>query len=162
MPTSTITDDGFEVVERVEDIPRFESEADEAAYWSTHSPSEEMMDQAEPIPDDELPPPRKATYPVSLRLDNDILHRLRVLAAQKHTRYQTLLKTFVIERLYEEEQREGLVHAPQTGSRTTSSPADRVERLKTSERSRRPPHPGKSGEPIDLPPIVRKPPRKLL
>ena len=35
--------------------------------------------------------------------------RLRVLAARKHMRYQTLLKQFVVERLYEEEKRQGLV-----------------------------------------------------
>ena len=46
---------------------------------------------------------------VSVRLEHDILRRLRTLAAVKGTKYQTLLKTFVAERLYEEERREGLV-----------------------------------------------------
>ena len=42
--------------------------------------------------------------------DADVLTRLRALAARrKNTGYQTLLKTFVAERLYEEEKREGLV-----------------------------------------------------
>ena len=35
--------------------------------------------------------------------------RIKVLAARRHKGYQTLLKEFVIERLYEEEKREGLV-----------------------------------------------------
>ena len=55
------------------------------------------------------PPARKPTYPVSLRLDNDVVHRLRVLAAKKRMRCQTLLKQLLTERLYEEEEREGLV-----------------------------------------------------
>ena len=37
------------------------------------------------------------------------MHRLRRLAEKKGTKYQTLLKTFVQERLYEEEKREGLI-----------------------------------------------------
>jgi len=104
-----ISDDGFAVVERIEDIPQFESEAEEHQFWSTRTFSQELMDKAAPLPDDLPLPTRKPTYPVSLRLDNDVVHRLRALAAKKHMRYQTLLKQFLIERLYEEERREGLV-----------------------------------------------------
>jgi hypothetical protein len=45
----------------------------------------------------------------AIRFDADMLTRLRALAARRNTGYQTLLKTFVAERLYEEEKREGLV-----------------------------------------------------
>ncbi len=65
--------------------------------------------RTETIPDDVLPPPRTPRYPVSVRLENDILHRLRVLATRKGMGYQTLLKQLLVERLYEEEKREGLV-----------------------------------------------------
>jgi hypothetical protein len=41
------------------------------------------------------------------------VHRLRRLAEKKGTRYQTRLKQFVVERLYEEEKREGPVAAPE-------------------------------------------------
>ena len=53
--------------------------------------------------------PPKQPAPISLRLEADTVRRLRALAAKKGTKYQTLLKTFVQERLYEEEKREGLV-----------------------------------------------------
>ena len=43
------------------------------------------------------------------RLDSDILRRLKALAAKKRKGYQSLLKEFVVERLYEEEKREGLI-----------------------------------------------------
>ena len=49
------------------------------------------------------------TTPIALRLDRFTLERLRALAALRNTGYQTLLKEFVIERLYEEEKREGIV-----------------------------------------------------
>ena len=52
---------------------------------------------------------RPAAGALSVRVEADTIRRLRALAAVKGTKYQTLLKAFVQERLYEEEQREGLV-----------------------------------------------------
>lgn len=44
-----------------------------------------------------------------MRFDPDTLARLKAVARRKHKGYQTLLKEFVMERLYEEEKREGLI-----------------------------------------------------
>jgi hypothetical protein len=52
------------------------------------------------------------TKPVAIRFDRFTLMRLKALAAARNTGYQTLLKEFVIERLYEEERREGIIDAP--------------------------------------------------
>jgi len=49
------------------------------------------------------------TKPVAVRFDEFTLERLRTLAAKRNTGYQTLLKEFVVERLYEEEKREGII-----------------------------------------------------
>ncbi len=49
------------------------------------------------------------TTPIAIRFDQFTLKRLRALAAARNTGYQTLLKEFVIERLYEEEKREGII-----------------------------------------------------
>jgi hypothetical protein len=49
------------------------------------------------------------TTPIALRLDRFTLERLKALAALRNTGYQTLLKEFVVERLYEEEKRAGIV-----------------------------------------------------
>jgi uncharacterized protein (DUF4415 family) len=49
------------------------------------------------------------TRPVGIRFDEDVLKRLKALAAQKGKGYQTMLKEFVMERLYEEEKREGII-----------------------------------------------------
>jgi len=51
------------------------------------------------------------TKPVAIRFDQFTLQRLRALAALRNTGYQTLLKEFVIERLYEEEKREGIINS---------------------------------------------------
>ncbi len=49
------------------------------------------------------------TTPIAIRFDQFTLMRLKSLAASRNTGYQTLLKEFVIERLYEEEKREGII-----------------------------------------------------
>ncbi len=49
------------------------------------------------------------TTPVAIRFDPFTLKRLKALAALRNTGYQTLLKEFVIERLYEEEKRAGII-----------------------------------------------------
>jgi hypothetical protein len=93
------------------EIPVFRTETEEAAFWSTHSLGQELLDTAEPFADAELPPVRQdaRTRPVSVRFDHSTMARLRVLARAKGKGYQTLLKEFVIERLYEEEKREGIL-----------------------------------------------------
>jgi len=51
------------------------------------------------------------TTPVAVRFDRFTLERLKALAALRNTGYQTLLKEFVVERLYEEEKRAGIIDA---------------------------------------------------
>jgi predicted DNA binding CopG/RHH family protein len=49
------------------------------------------------------------TTPIALRLDRFTIQRLKAIAALRGTGYQTLLKQFVVERLYEEEKRVGII-----------------------------------------------------
>jgi hypothetical protein len=49
------------------------------------------------------------TTPVAIRFDQFTLTRLRALGALHNKGYQTLLKEFVVERLYEEEKRAGII-----------------------------------------------------
>jgi hypothetical protein len=100
-----LTDDGLELVEDRQDIPTFHTEAEEAAYWSTHTFGDAMLEQLRPARevDPRLPPPRAASSSITIRFESDILYRLRTLAAARGVGYQTLLKRFVLERLYEEE-----------------------------------------------------------
>jgi uncharacterized protein (DUF4415 family) len=91
------------------EIPENMTEAEEREFWDTHEITEEFLEKAEPVPEQELPAPRPRTRPISLRLDDDVLRRLKDVAWKKHKGYQTLLKEFVVERLYEEEKREGML-----------------------------------------------------
>ena len=51
------------------------------------------------------------TKPVAIRFDQFTLERLKALAKLRNTGYQTLLKGFVVERLYEEEKRAGIIES---------------------------------------------------
>ncbi len=95
-------------VERWEDVPEFADEKEEAEFWSSHGLGEGLL--SEELTDDDLglPEPRSKPKPVAVRLDAETTQRLKTLATKKNKGYQTLLKEFVMERLYEEEKREGL------------------------------------------------------
>ncbi len=79
------------------------SEKFEAELAAAH----EQEERRRKIPKEALAKGR--TTPVAVRFDEFTLKRLRVLAARRNTGYQTLLKEFVVERLYEEEKREGII-----------------------------------------------------
>jgi len=103
-----LTDDGFELVEDQRDIPAFRNETEEAAFWATHTFGDGLLAQMRPARevDPRLPPPRASSSPITIRFESDVLHRLRTLAATRGIGYQTLLKRFVTERLYDEERRQ--------------------------------------------------------
>jgi CopG antitoxin of type II toxin-antitoxin system len=102
-------------VERWSDVPAFASERQEHDFWATHELAGEALESMREDAPDWLPPPeafrqfQQRTRPISVRLDNDVLRRLKALAAKKRKGYQSLLKEFLVERLYEEEKREGLL-----------------------------------------------------
>lgn len=96
-------------VTALDEIPDFRSEEEEAAYWQTHQISEGLWGTLPETQDDDLPPTRPRTRSVAVRFDDVTLRRMKALALRRNTGYQTLLKEFVIERLYEEEKREGLI-----------------------------------------------------
>src|SRR5216683_7588573 len=100
-------------------IPDFLNEDEEDKFWSTHELGPAMLEAMQPSHELAaiLPPARarailqRHTRNLSVRFDLDTLNRLRIVAKKKGVGYQTLLKQFVNERLYEEEKREGLLTA---------------------------------------------------
>jgi hypothetical protein len=120
----------FETVRRLADIPEFKTEREESEFWAAHELSEELMDKAELVPEGILPEARPRTRPVAIRFDEATLRRLKRLSAHLRKGYQSLLKEFVVERLYEEERREGFIAAMRTQSLTESSGS-----LETTSRS---------------------------
>ena len=81
-------------------------------FLMEHGVSESLLENTEEASEDERPRPR--TKPINVRFDNFTLTRLKTLAESRNVGYQTLLKMFVQERLYEEEKREGVLSAEAT------------------------------------------------
>jgi hypothetical protein len=100
-------------IDRWEAVPQFASEAEEQAFWDTHTLGPSLLAAMERGGPEELQdlPKRPATHSrtIAIRFEDDVLERVRTVALRKRMGYQTLLKEFVLERLYEEEKREGLI-----------------------------------------------------
>jgi CopG antitoxin of type II toxin-antitoxin system len=86
-------------------IPDRMTELEAANFWDSHEITDAFLEAVGSIPEQALPPTRASSRVTSIRLDLDLETRLKVLAARKHKPYQTLLKDFVLERVYEEEKR---------------------------------------------------------
>ncbi len=80
--------------------PTFKSEAQEAAFWSTHE-STDYIDYSKSrrmI----FPKLKPSTQTISLRLPKSLLDQLKTLANKRDVPYQTLLKLFLLERVQAE------------------------------------------------------------
>jgi predicted DNA binding CopG/RHH family protein len=86
----------------VDEIPRFKSEAEEAAFWSTHSLAK-IWDRLEPVEFTVAPQLRRITLrrepkkPVTLRLEKRQIALAKKLAQAKSLNYQALLRGWINE-----------------------------------------------------------------
>jgi len=94
-------------VNSADEIPEFADEDEERDFWETHHVGPGMLNGFTRVGAHPAVVARPKT--ITIRIVPDILRRLQNLAARKGIRYQTLVKAFVTERLYEEEKREGIV-----------------------------------------------------
>ena len=121
----TIDYDNLPAINSRAEIPENMTTEEAADFWDTHSLGPGLFEESKNDPEvqafaarlrggKEKQTPRqprqpKATFVTTLRLDSDMETRLKAVAALKRVPYQTLLKQFVSERLYEEEKRLGVV-----------------------------------------------------
>ena len=84
-------------------VPRFETEAEERAFWEEHDTADYVDWSAAAIV--RLPNLKPSTATISLRLPEGMLDELKVLANERDVPYQSLLKVFLAERLAAERAR---------------------------------------------------------
>ncbi len=77
-------------------IPRFESEEDEAAFWADARIDARLMNQALQRADN-----RESTT-ITLRFDPRLLARLKRIARSRYLNYQSMIKQWLSERLEKE------------------------------------------------------------
>jgi predicted DNA binding CopG/RHH family protein len=87
-------------------VPKFSSEAEEAAWWDTHRSEIEAeirrrMKQRKPLTLSNLPQRSEPSQPVTLRIPREDLETARRLAARKGVGYQTYIKMLLREALAE-------------------------------------------------------------
>jgi predicted DNA binding CopG/RHH family protein len=85
---------------KLKDIPDFDNEDEERAFWSSHDSTEYIdWDQAETAV---LPKLKPSTKTISLRLPELMLDELRLIANKRDVPYQSLIKMFLKERIDQE------------------------------------------------------------
>ncbi|MFZ0770754.1 MAG: CopG family antitoxin [Candidatus Sulfotelmatobacter sp.] len=87
-------------------VPKFSSEAEEAAWWDTHRTEIEAeirrrMKQRKPLTLSNLAQRSEPSQPVTLRIPKQDLETARRLAARKGVGYQTYIKMLLREALAE-------------------------------------------------------------
>lgn len=94
----------MKIITSRDQIPEHMSDAEAAEFWSNHTLSDELL-EASIIEEEDHDLPKRKSATISIRLDEDLLQRIRTLAKLRNKGYQTLIKEFLIERTYEEEKR---------------------------------------------------------
>jgi hypothetical protein len=87
-------------IENWDEIPEFQSEPQEVAFWAVHEIDARLMNGAIHKPDG-----RESTT-ITLRFDPRMLARIKRLARERYLNYQSMIKQWLSERL-EEETRKG-------------------------------------------------------
>ena len=82
---------------RSEPIPILESEAEERRFWESHDSTDHVdWSRAERV---RLPNLGPSTTSISLRLPVSLLERIKIAAHKRDVPYQSLIKTWLAEKL---------------------------------------------------------------
>jgi predicted DNA binding CopG/RHH family protein len=84
------------VITRWPDIPKFESEEDEAAFWSEARLDVRLMNSSI------LKTDTRESTTITLRFDPRMLARIKRLARSRYLNYQSMIKQWLSERLERE------------------------------------------------------------
>ncbi|MEN9285495.1 MAG: hypothetical protein RLZZ179_2988 [Verrucomicrobiota bacterium] len=82
-------------------IPAFETEAEEASFWSVHQLDARLMNAALHRSD------VRESATITLRFDPRMLARIKRLARSRYLNYQSMIKQWLSERLEQEMQNGG-------------------------------------------------------
>jgi predicted DNA binding CopG/RHH family protein len=80
-----------------DDVPLFDNEQAEAAYWAENRPDLRLMESAV-VAGSEL----SESVTITLRIDPRMLSRIKRLARSRYLNYQSMIKQWLSERMEEE------------------------------------------------------------
>ena len=84
-------------------VPRFETEAEERAFWETHDTADFFdLSQARRV---KFPNLKPSTKTISLRLPEGMLADIKIAANRQEVPYQSLIKIWLAEKVEQQRQR---------------------------------------------------------
>lgn len=87
-------------MKKLKKVPRFNTEKEEFAFWSTHDSTEYVdYSKGERVVFPNLKPSSRT---ISIRLPESLLEHLKLLANKRDVPYQSLLKILLTEKVEEE------------------------------------------------------------
>jgi predicted DNA binding CopG/RHH family protein len=89
-------------------IPRFKTEEEAAAFWETHSFAD-YIDSTEEV---EVEYERPERQHISMRIEKQAISEIKEIAREKGMGYQTLMRSWIMERLADEKNK---AHRRQVG-----------------------------------------------
>jgi len=87
-------------MKKIKNIPPFKNEDEEREFWASHG-TVDYFDVKKPVKLD-LSHLKRSTKPITVRLPEDLIKKLKILANKKDVPYQSLLKLFLDEKVKEE------------------------------------------------------------
>ena len=87
--------------DKYKEIPHFDNEDEEREFWATHD-STDYIDWDKAEKNLVFPRLKPSTRPVSIRLPESLIAELKMLANKRDIPYQSLMKTFLAEKVREE------------------------------------------------------------
>jgi len=86
------------MAKKLKPVPRFRNEQDERTFWETHDSTEYVdWDNAQRA---RFPNLKPSTTSISLRLPLSLLDRIKVEANKRDVPYQSLIKTWLAEKVH--------------------------------------------------------------
>lgn len=79
-------------------MPHFKNYEEEADFWDTHDTSS-MLDKWKPV---KITFAKPLKHLISFRIDVHLLNGIQTVASRKHLPYQTLIHTWLAEKLHDE------------------------------------------------------------
>jgi len=92
------------VISRWEEVPLFDREEAEAAFWAENRPDLRLMESSAASTSD-----LGDSVTISLRMDPRMLARIKRIARSRYLNYQSMMKQWISERM-EQELRDGRVN----------------------------------------------------
>jgi len=86
----------MKMIQSWNEVPQFDDERSEAAWWAEHSPSAVLMNGSIHRADT-----RESTT-ITLRFDPRLLSRIKRIARSRFLNYQSMMKQWLAERIEEE------------------------------------------------------------